>query len=266
MDFEVIDVETDFGLVKIRYDYYNYRPIVVLDVDGVFESASYLDDKFALIFEYMKLFNLMFDDNYNKVINDVLLIGGGCFSYPKYYLKNYKGKIDVVEINNKLFDIARDYFFLDEILDDRLHCYFMDGREYLDYNKKKYDVIVCDAFIGDKMLKKMHSIEAMKRVKESLNDRGMYICNVISSLTGKDSKMLIDIVKTLQCCFGYIYVFKAKETDSNDLKQNVIVVAVDENINFNIISKDNIHPVKQHQFMINHLTDLNLKNAFMIND
>lgn len=266
MDFDIIDIETDFGLVKIRYDYYDYRPIVALDVDGVLESISYLDDKFALIFEYMKLFNLMFDDNYNRIINDVLLIGGGCFSYPKYYLKNYRGKIDVVEINSKLFDIARDYFFLDEVIDYRLHCYFIDGREYLNYNKKKYDVIIFDVFVGDKMLRKMHSLEAMNKVKDSLNNGGMFICNVISSLTGKDSKMLIDIVKTLKCCFSYVYVFKAKEIDSNDVKQNVIVVAIEDNINFNIVSKDNIHPIKQHHFMINHLDDLNLKNAFIIKD
>lgn len=266
MDFDIIDFETDFGLVKVRYDYYDYHLVVVLDVDGVLESITYLDDKFALIFEYMKLFDLMFDDNYHEVINDVLLIGGGCFSYPKYYLKNHSGKIDVVEINSKLFDIARDYFFLDEVLDDRLHCYFIDGREYLNYNRKKYDVIICDVFIGDKMLRKMHSIEAIKKVKDSLNDGGMYLCNVISSLTGKDSKMLIDIVKTLQSVFNYVYVFKAKEIDSNDAKQNVVVVAIDDKIDFNIISKDNIHPVKKNHFMINHLSDLNLKNAFVIKD
>ena len=47
------------------------------------ESATYIEEELQneLLFEYMYLFDLMFDENYleDRQINDVLLIGGGAF-------------------------------------------------------------------------------------------------------------------------------------------------------------------------------------------
>ena len=64
----------------------------------------------------MYLFDLMFDENYleDRQINDVLLIGGGAFDYPKYFLAHHQGNIDVVEINKVLYDISNKYFYLEE--------------------------------------------------------------------------------------------------------------------------------------------------------
>jgi len=42
------------------------------------------------------------------------MIGGAAYTYPTYYLEKYKDKnIDVVEIDPKMTEIAKEYFKLD---------------------------------------------------------------------------------------------------------------------------------------------------------
>ena len=60
----------------------------------VWNQQHYIEEELQneLLFEYMYLFDLMFDENYleDRQINDVLLIGGGAFHYPKYFLAHHK--------------------------------------------------------------------------------------------------------------------------------------------------------------------------------
>lgn len=82
--------------------------------------ASYIEEDLQneLIFDYLKLFDLMVDENYLKgrKIEDVLLIDGGTIHYPKYFLTHYQGNIDVVEINSILYDLSNIIFLKKELL------------------------------------------------------------------------------------------------------------------------------------------------------
>ena len=246
-----IEIESPYGHITISYGRHDKHRVRVLDIDGGMESATYIEEELQneLLFEYMYLFDLMFDENYleDRQINDVLLIGGGAFHYPKYFLAHHQGNIDVVEIN-------------------RFHCYFENGRDYINRNKKKYDAILSDVFIGENLVLELHSLEAIKRIKESLNPQGIYITNIIGSLSGKYSQNIKNVVKTLKQCFKYIYVFKAQEKNDHQKRQNLIVVAVDQEVHFNIISYHNINQKRYHQGMINHVDDLDLSNARVLFD
>lgn len=69
-------------------------------------------DPNSLVSDYTRFFpiGLLLNDN---VIN-ILFIGGGGFSGPKYFLDNYPNlSVDVVEIDPKVVDVAREYFFLE---------------------------------------------------------------------------------------------------------------------------------------------------------
>ena len=48
--------------------------------------------------------------------------------------------------------------------------------------------------------------------------------------------------------------------------QNLIVVAVDQEVHFNIVSYHNINQKRYHQGMINHVDDLDLSNAHVLLD
>ena len=246
-----IEIESPYGHITISYGRHDKHRVRVLDIDGGMESATYIEEELQneLLFEYMYLFDLMFDENYLK-----------------------DRHIDVVEINKVLYDVSNKYFYLEETINkfdknkNRFHCYFESGRDYINRNKKKYDVILSDVFIGENLVLELHSLEAIKRIKESLNPQGIYITNIIGSLNGKYSQNIKNVVKTLKQCFKYIYVFKAQEKNEHQKRQNLIVVAVDQEVHFNIVSYHNINQKRYHQGMINYVDDIDYTNGHILRD
>ena len=104
-------------------------------------------DPYSLESDYTKFFplGLLLNDNTTRV----LFIGGGGFSGRKYFMQHYPNiTVDVVEIYPKVVEVAKKYFFLDE-LNPKLSIYTQDAREFRDDNQGKYDLIVLDAFSRD---------------------------------------------------------------------------------------------------------------------
>lgn len=233
-----VNFDTEYGRVTI-YNSVNEdgEKIRILNVDGGFESATYTskEKRYELVFEYTKYYDLMFKASEN--INDVLLIGGGGYSYPKYFISHYDSvNMDVVEIDKDVTKIAKKYFYLNDLIKDynindnkRLNLIEEDGRTYLNKNKKKYDAILNDAFSGGVPPKTLTTVEAVSKIKESLSDNGVYLTNVISSLEGTNSKFLKAETKTLFTKFKNVYVIPCL-TNKTDEIQNLMVIASDKDI------------------------------------
>lgn len=85
----------------------NFR---TLYTDGSMQSQMDLSDPSKLVLYYTKSFHLT--SLINPQLEDVLFVGGGGFSGPKSFLANYDDliKIDVVEIDPVVVDIAKNYF------------------------------------------------------------------------------------------------------------------------------------------------------------
>ncbi len=74
-----------------------------------------------------------------------LVIGGGAFTLPGTLNKTRpQADTDVVEIDGGLAPISRQYFGFTP--SDTLHIFTEDGRQYLNNNRVRYDVIYMDAF------------------------------------------------------------------------------------------------------------------------
>ena len=152
----IVSYDTQYGRVLIYNNIRNEENIRVLNIDSGYESATYTDKekRNELVFEYLKFYDLMFSGN--REIKDTLLIGGAGYSYPKYFISHYDTpKMDVVEIDGKITEIAKQYFYLNDLINDyklnennRLNLITEDGRTYLNKNKKKYDAVLNDAFAG----------------------------------------------------------------------------------------------------------------------
>lgn len=237
---ERVSYDTEYGRVIIYNRTYEGELIRVLNIDSGYESATYVDEDKCndLIFEYTKQYNLMFEINPN--IENTLLIGGAGYSYPKYYISNYEDKkMDVVEIDGKITEIAKEYFYLDKLIDDynleenkRLNLITEDGRTYLNQNTKKYDAILNDAFSGESPAKTLTTIEAVQKIKNSLNENGLYLTNIISSLEGENSKFLNAEINTLKKVFNNVYVIPCFKGESNlEETINNMVIATDLNLN-----------------------------------
>ena len=195
-------------------------------------------------------------------IKDCLMIGGAGYSYPKYYISNYTDKnMDVVEIDEDVTELAKKYFYLDKLIEEydlennkRLNIITEDGRTYLNKNTKKYDAILNDAFSGSEPAETLTTIEAVQKIHDSLNENGVYLTNIISSLDENNSKFLKAEVNTLNQVFKNVYIVPCNNNGSDSKNiQNFMVVATDDtleldntielNLNDTIILTDNYSPV-----------------------
>jgi spermidine synthase len=174
----------------------------------------------------------------DKDIRSTLMIGGGGYSYPKHFISNNTDKyMDIVEIDGQVTDIAKKYFYLDTLIDEfdlnetkRLNLITEDGRVYINKNQKKYDAILNDAFSGHIPVATLTTYESIKLIKNSLNEGGLYLSNIISSLEGVWSKFIRAEVNTLQKLFKFVYVVPCNGADNVDILQNNMVIATDEEI------------------------------------
>ena len=216
----------------------NGNNVRILNIDSGFESATFTDEDKVneLVFDYTKYYDLMF--NAKMDINNVLLIGGAGYSYPKYYISHYPNKnIDVVEIDEGITNIAKEYFYLNKLIKDynleenqRLKLIHDDGRTYLNNSSKKYDAILNDAFSGKTPAKTLTTLEHNKNIKKSLNENGVYLTNIISSLEGKNSKFLKAEVNTLKQVFKNVYIVPCNYTNDTEQVQNNMIIATDSDI------------------------------------
>ena len=237
MDSEAVSYDTQYGRVLIYNATKNDEEVRILNIDSGFESATYIDEdkRYDLVFEYTEDYDLMFEASIE--IKDTLLIGGAGYSYPKHYIsKNPDKNMDVVEIDGEITELAKEYFYLDQLIEEfeldknkRLNLITGDGRIYLNSNTKKYDAILNDAFSGTSPVKTLTTIEAAQVIKKSLNPNGIYLTNIISSLEGENSKFIRAEVNTLRKVFKNVYVIPCNTDDENSV-QNNMVIATDDDI------------------------------------
>ena len=222
----LLDTDSQYGRIEI-YDttLTSGRPIRVFVIDSEYESAMFPDAPYELALEYTKYYDLM--NYFHPDIETTLMIGGCGYSYPKHYLRLYPDRsMDVVEIDPKVTEIARDLFYLEE--SDRLRVYHQDGRVFLNETDHQYDVILNDAFRGLTPPFHLATKEAAEAIYAALHEDGVYLTNLICSLEGEKSGILDVTVNTLRQVFPAVYLFPCFGTADTEGVQNIMVVATKE--------------------------------------
>jgi len=231
-----VSYDTQYGNVGIYNLESRGQVYRVLSVGKGFQSGSFVDEEQCneLVFEYTRYYDKMFE--VNTEIKDTLMIGGAGYSYPKYYISHYPEKrMDVVEIDEGVTKIAKEYFYLNKLIEDykleengRLQFIAQDGRVYLNQNEKKYDAILNDAFSGEIPAKTLTTLEAVQTIYDSLNPGGAYLSNIIASIEGEDAEFLKAEVQTLKQIFKNVYVVPCNYKEDLAKEQNVMVIATDK--------------------------------------
>ena len=223
------DVDSEYSRIWIKQIGNSEISYKAMQVDT--GTESYINEKTnEMGAMYLYFYDLF--DYYNKDANSTLMIGGAAYTYPTYYLNKYKEKtIDVSEIDEKMTELAVKDFNLD-IDNPRLKIYHQDGRSFLNYTKNKYDTILIDAFKGLNAPFELTTYEALKNAKNALNDNGMVITNIISSLEGEESDFIKYEYATYKKVFDDVKIFKVTDAKEND-KQNLILVGFKGNKNIN---------------------------------
>lgn len=220
-----VDVDTHYNrvLIEERADIASGRPMRTLRTDGLgIQSAMFLDGD-GLVFEYTKLYNLA--PHFVPRIERTLMLGGGAYSYPKYFIKRFpEATMDVVEIDPKLTDLARRYFNLAD--DPRLRIFHEDGRTFLNRSNETYNAVFVDAFNTYSPPFQLTTRETAQDMFAHLTDGGVVIMNIISAIEGPRGKFLRAEYATYRSVFPYVYVVPVTKPDEGDVVQNVMLVAV----------------------------------------
>ena len=195
----------------------------VLYLNNMAHSACYLNGSNSAVFAYTDYFNLGFV--VNPGIESVLFIGGGGFSGPKQFLEYYPWvTVDVVEIDPEVVRVAREYFFLRD--DPRLEVYVADGRAFLG-DAGTYDLIVLDAYSKTYVPFHLMTLEFFEALAEHLNPGGVVVSNLIGSIIGDTSDLLMAEVRTVEEVLPNVYLFTTRSRSTSHV-QNISLLATAE--------------------------------------
>jgi spermidine synthase len=206
-------------------DYYDpsvQSTVRVLIMDDNLHSAMDLQNPNRTVFPYTDYFNLAF--LLNPTINRVLFIGGGGFTGPKQFLRDYPNvTVDVVEIDPQVVSVAEQYFEVNAS-NPRLHIYTNDGRIFLQESNAHYDLIVLDAYSRSYVPFHLMTTEFFKLISAHLTENGTVISNLISGVNPDSDQLLTAEVSTMHTVFSNVYTF-AVEGTSYTSPQNVEILA-----------------------------------------
>jgi spermidine synthase len=162
----------------------------------------------------------------NVMSKDVslLILGLGTGTYATQ-CHNYFGmeNIDGVEIDEKIVDLANEYFDLPECVT----TYIEDGRAYISRTDKKYEVIMVDAYQDITIPFQMSSVEFFTLVDEHLTDGGVMVVNMNMKSSG-DGSINDYLCGTITSVFDNVYICPTNSanvvlfaTNGDDLKERL---------------------------------------------
>ena len=177
----------------------------LLTCAGIYVEPQALNGP-ALVFPYLELYDLLFEAA--CPVRSVLMLGAGGCSYPRYLVAHYpEVSCDALELDPKIADLARSYFFVDEAIREsngRLRVQVADGVEYIKSlaisDNKRYDAILNDCFSGEVPPAAMMTVEWMSLVAHCLIPGGRYLTNVVSAQVGEEAhqlEVLMDVAHTV---------------------------------------------------------------------
>ena len=158
----------------------------------------------ALVYSNMMMASLLFCPNPRRL----LMVGLGGGSVTNFLSKWFPDlKIDVVEIDEKVIEISKKYFFLKE--SNRYRIFQEDGRVFIKNRKgqEQYDWIVLDAFKSGSIPYHLKTHEFYKELRSVLKPNGV----VGSNLYGKGNSLKPRDTKTFLSVFPNIYCFEDTE-------------------------------------------------------
>lgn len=225
-------LRTKFGLTLV-FDSENEdgTPVRLLNVSGTFQSVCYVpeDLRFELACEYHRAMASVIEGLRRPV--RVVVMGGGGYSLPKY-LAAYvpAARTEVVEVDPKITELARERFFLDECLertgaerDGRLALVNDDAWAHLRAAAEPYDVIVNDAFSGKRPLGPLTTDEGARVVREHLAEGGVYLANVRCACEGRGSGTLREVERAFGREFAHVWYVPEWEDEPEKPGNNVLV-------------------------------------------
>jgi spermidine synthase len=182
-----------------------------------------------LVFNYTKLLmtSLLVMPEPKRIL--IIGLGGGTMSNTLAQLYP-QSKIDNVEIDQAVINVARNYFSFFE--NDNVKTYNQDGRIYIKralLKKQQYDWIILDAFNGDYIPEHLMTKEFLQETKALLSQNGVLSANTFSL-----SKLYTHESATYKAVFGNFYQV------SNQDNTNRIIIVNQSGFTVNSLNKNKL--------------------------
>lgn len=146
-------------------------------------------------------------NNENEPPKEILVVGAGGFTFGHNDKKNHYTYVD---IDPDLKDIAEQRILKEPIGENKIFVP-EEIRAYLLYNKKKYDLIYLDAYLGGLSIPEhLVTQEFFQQVKNALNNNGVLITNFILSPNFKNT-----FTKSLDNTFRSVFPHTSRHALSN---------------------------------------------------
>ena len=213
----------------------NEKMLAMKTKNASFSTTLTGDKKYSLFYPYYLLYNIPL--MVNKNIQDTLVLGGGGFTYPKYYISKYLDKkMDVVEIDKEIIDVAKEYFFVNDLFDEydnnheRLRIYNNDALQFVNDSKKNYDYIFLDIFVDNEPLDIFLTEKFTNKIHSLINSNGFYGINYI--LNKKKETKFKNYLLLLESIFKKVFLV----TLSDNYKDNYgnIYILCSDNKDFSL--------------------------------
>lgn len=150
-----------------------------------------------------KVWELTLDQISLRGVERVLILGmGGGSSIELLREKfKYKGKIVAVEIDPVIIDIAKTEFNIRPNAMLKIEC--MDAAEYVNKKTRKFDLILVDVFIDDKIPGKLLSREFWKKVSGKTGQGGRILFNAFT-----DVEKIKSVIEELEISGHHVHSMK----------------------------------------------------------
>ena len=177
-----------------------------------------------------------------------LLIGLGGGMYVQA-LSLYGIDVHCIEIDPAVVELANEYFGLAS------EVTIADGRVILNNDKRKYDSIILDTFLGATVPVHLYTKEAFKLMAKRLNTHGLLAIHIIGLPQHKASQA---ITATLNNVFPYVEVIKSRQ---DNFLQRLYLFASQQPIKLNSRNK-----LAAYGFTDEKFCRINTKNAPVLTD
>lgn len=139
---------------------------------------------------------------------DVLLVGLGGASVPKFIQKNFPDvRLDIVEIDPDVVKVCQEWFEFKGTPNTRVIV--MDGRMYLKRSPKQYDIILLDAYAADRVPFHLTTQEFIQLAKSRLKAGGLVASNLWEHAV---NRFYYAELKTFQATFPQTYLCRSGDS------------------------------------------------------
>jgi spermidine synthase len=191
-------------------------------LDGKVQSGRLLDEP-GMIFPYVEL-SAKILQKLKPTPQSALVIGGGGYTIPEF-IKTYapSSEVTVVEIDPDVTAAAKQFFLQDPSLP--ITTLNEDGRVFLNRNRRQFDVLYTDAYVGLSIPPYLATREAFQHIRRALKPDGIAVFNIASARAGKLGAVYEALFTTIREVFPQIAVFSTLPEDPTSEEQSIILIA-----------------------------------------